>query len=264
MQFSDGTQEILPELLQVQKEVGDIIKNAKDDYLKRMYADINVVLETVKPVLNSHGLVLFQPVDVDESGTVVNTMIMHAKSGQYISSCTPVIFVKERDPKAMGSGITYSRRYALMSLLGLATKDDDGDAASKERKGAKAGRMGDDMPSNIPEPTEEAAKLLHQVCNLLKDIAPEGKAVDYELLRRSYYATNKNSYKIDEDRVSGIAAYFGKFVEQGQLCRDANQEEEMEDLFNQAGPGATVVAEDPFKDVDPAPQKPKPEKKPKK
>ena len=53
---------------------------------------------------------------------------MHS-SGQWIAGVTP-IRPKDDSPQAMGSAITYARRYALSAIVGLAQVDDDGNAAS--------------------------------------------------------------------------------------------------------------------------------------
>lgn len=55
------------------------------------------------------------------------TTLLHT-SGQYISSRL-VLYSKDNSPQAIGSAITYARRYSLAAIVGVVTEDDDGEAA---------------------------------------------------------------------------------------------------------------------------------------
>ena len=59
----------------------------------------------------------------------VQTLLLHS-SGEYISSFTEIVFSKQNDAQAHGSGVTYARRYGLQSLCNIGSEDDDGNAAS--------------------------------------------------------------------------------------------------------------------------------------
>jgi len=94
------------------------------------YADLDAFLCVCRPVLARHGLAIIQrPLQTDGALIHLQTIITHA-SGQWISG--ELVVKPDHDgPKAMGSAITYARRYSLQSMLGLSAADDDGDAASK-------------------------------------------------------------------------------------------------------------------------------------
>jgi hypothetical protein len=96
------------------------------------YADLSDVLDAVKRACNAHGLGVSQTVSTDaENGLVlVHTTIVHA-SGQYLTFA-PLGLPLGRDPQSTGSAITYARRYALMSVFGIASEDDDGSQATRE------------------------------------------------------------------------------------------------------------------------------------
>lgn len=70
--------------------------------------------------------------------SVVETILLHT-SGEFISSETRVEVAKVNDPQALGSAITYARRYGLQSLVALPAEDDDGEGAMgrKDKKGFK-------------------------------------------------------------------------------------------------------------------------------
>ena len=97
------------------------------------YADINSILRMLKPALAAHGLVLAQPIKPDGDRMEITTQIIEADTGHSITFPGPSFPVKG-DPQAQGSAITYYRRYALVSLFGLAAHDDDGAQASRAAK----------------------------------------------------------------------------------------------------------------------------------
>ncbi|KKK65068.1 hypothetical protein LCGC14_2977860 [marine sediment metagenome] len=125
---SESITALAPALLAAQKEIGVAVKGSENPYFKSKYADLQAVIETVKEPLNNNGIVFLQA--VDES---IETILLH-ESGEFISSQTPIFCKKENDPQAFGSGVTYSKRYALQAILGLPTADDDGNAAAKPAK----------------------------------------------------------------------------------------------------------------------------------
>lgn len=113
-------------ILEVQKEIGTLSKNAKNPFFKSAYLDLNDLLTHVTPLLNSKGLVLVQPI----IGGGVCSQIRDSKDNEVIiESCIQLPDLK--DPQKLGSCITYFRRYTLKSLLAIAEGDDDGNLASQ-------------------------------------------------------------------------------------------------------------------------------------
>lgn len=94
------------------------------------YADLGDALGAVRPVLAQHGLAVVQPV-YGEPGTIsVQTVIVHRSGERFESPWLTVAVPQQGGSQAVGSAITYARRYSLMATLGLGTDDDDGAAAS--------------------------------------------------------------------------------------------------------------------------------------
>jgi len=125
-------------LLAVQKEVGTVKKTKQNPYFKSNYADINDILDLVKPILNKYGLVLVQPlidttiVNTDKAKidikTSIKTVILNADGEEYIEAI--VTIPTSEDSQKNGSAITYYRRYAIQSLLALEAEDDDAGKAT--------------------------------------------------------------------------------------------------------------------------------------
>lgn len=121
-----------------QAEIKNPPKNRKADTGKYnyMYADIGDVLETVLPVLSRHGLSITQPTKIVENTIVLVTRLCHV-SGEFIESEYPVSSLNGNH-QAMGAAMTYARRYALTSLIGVAAVDDtDGAGAAEVGEGPR-------------------------------------------------------------------------------------------------------------------------------
>lgn len=93
------------------------------------YADLASVLTLVKPVLADHGLAVVQAVSTPNPQSIVICTTIFHKSGEWIKF-DPLSMSAGGTAQAIGSAITYARRYSLMACLGLAADDDDGAAAS--------------------------------------------------------------------------------------------------------------------------------------
>lgn len=128
MKRSDSVTKIVPALLKAQKLMGGATKGAANPYFKSKYADYGAVLEACKDLLNDNGIAIFQPHAFHDGKNFVETTLIH-ESGEYITSETEVVCAKQNDPQALGSAITYARRYGLQSLLAMPAEDDDGEKA---------------------------------------------------------------------------------------------------------------------------------------
>ncbi len=90
------------------------------------YASLSSGLDIVRKVLGQHEIATMQTTSTDQSAGIINltTMLAHA-SGEWIASDRPVCAVDETaNPQRMGAALTYARRYALFTLVGIAGEDD--------------------------------------------------------------------------------------------------------------------------------------------
>lgn len=98
------------------------------------YADLPQIFSVINPLLKKHKLCFTQLLENDG----IRTILFHVESGEQLESFTQIPKVKlgsMNDYQAYGSGVTYFRRYALSSMLGLIT-DKDIDAAGVQVKEA--------------------------------------------------------------------------------------------------------------------------------
>ena len=122
--------QIAKALLNAQMEMGNAIKDSKNPYFKSSYADLNSIREACMPSLNRNGIVVLQPIVHIDGKNFVKTMLLH-ESGETIESFTEIVYSKQNDAQAQGSGISYARRYGMQSLINVGASDDDGNAASQ-------------------------------------------------------------------------------------------------------------------------------------
>ena len=128
---------VLKKLLLVQEAIPSVKKDSKNPHFKNTYASLESVLETVKPILHLHGLLLIQAIDATENGAIIKTTIYDPETEEKIVSETPILYGKPNDPQSFFGGTTYSRRYAILSLLAIPTDDDDGNTASMPQNTVK-------------------------------------------------------------------------------------------------------------------------------
>lgn len=121
---SEQINEIAAALNKAQAQMMGATKDAKNPFFKSKYATLNSVWEAVKDAVLANGLTVLQPITMNGTQPVVKTTVMHT-SGQFITSECPVVCAKQNDPQALGSAITYARRYSLASMLGVMTDEDD-------------------------------------------------------------------------------------------------------------------------------------------
>lgn len=113
------------EFLPIAKNREVVIKPRESAAYKFRYADLQAVLDATRPALSKNGLSLVQPIVPAEGkgGSVLVTALMHGE-GCVLQSEMTLPSSDARDPKQYGALITYLRRYAVTSLLGVAADDD--------------------------------------------------------------------------------------------------------------------------------------------
>lgn len=141
---------IYEKLLEVQKEIGAIKKDATNPFFRSKYFDINGLLAAVKPVLNKHGLILTQALThIDGKIALATTLTSSERLSGEVDEIEPKFYKdiisstcplpETTDAQKAGSAITYFRRYALQSLLALEAEDDDAEGS----RTAKPAGMGE-------------------------------------------------------------------------------------------------------------------------
>ena len=116
------------ELVNPEKSLTAIIRTARPGEGERSfrYAPLSSGLDIVRKTLGQHEIATVQTTAIDHAAGMVNltTTLAHA-SGEWIASDWPVCPIAETvNPQRMGAALTYARRYALFTLVGIAGEDD--------------------------------------------------------------------------------------------------------------------------------------------
>jgi hypothetical protein len=129
------------------------------------YAPLSSGLDIVRKTLSRHEIATVQTTAIDQTAGIVNltTVLAHA-SGEWISSDWPVCAISETTtPHRMGAALTYARRYALFTLVGIAGEDDldaadlmtpaNGGAGAEKPKEGRDGRLNGGQPNSAQRAT---------------------------------------------------------------------------------------------------------------
>ena len=108
--------------------IGAIKAEEGGDTAERLfrYASLASGLDIVRKTLGQHEIATVQTTAIDQDAGIINltTVLAHA-SGQWIASDWPVCAIADaEEPHRMGAALTYARRYALFTLVGIAGEDD--------------------------------------------------------------------------------------------------------------------------------------------
>lgn len=134
---SESLAGIMPALIKARSAFGSIQKNKTNPHLKNKYADLGSIFDAVQPALLANNIMLMQACGKAELGVTVSTRLVHA-SGEWIDYGEIVLPVDKATAQAVGSALTYAKRYALSAALSIfADDDDDGNAASQTKASGK-------------------------------------------------------------------------------------------------------------------------------
>jgi hypothetical protein len=145
--MSEAINEISAALAKAQGQIEGASKGKVNPAFKSKYADLASIWDACREPLSANGLAVLQIPNETADGMMLVTMITHS-SGQWFRSSYPVRPV-QATPQGLGSALTYSRRYSLMAMVGIAPEDDDGEAAM--------GR-GHQQPANVQPITQKPSE----------------------------------------------------------------------------------------------------------
>ena len=133
---SDRTEELYQALARAQLKYARVEKTRPNDHFKSKYANLGDVMDAVLPALKDEGIL---PMQIP-AGNRLFVRIVHGTSGQWIEGSLQLIAPDQRGGiQALGSALTYTRRYLLTMMLGIVAfdEDDDGNAAQGHQGGSR-------------------------------------------------------------------------------------------------------------------------------
>lgn len=151
---SEQVNEIASALSKAQAKMESAAMNKVNPAFKRegstgtKYADLASVIAAFREPLAANGLAITQTTEIREGGFVLVTTLIHS-SGQWLASEYPL--PAAATPQAMGSALTYARRYSLSCLVCNAADEDD------DANGAQANGQTNSTPKAKPSPVKPQA-----------------------------------------------------------------------------------------------------------
>jgi hypothetical protein len=146
---SESIKELLTALAKAQGKISAAKKDSTNPHFKSKYSDLASCWDAIREPLSSNGLSLSQWVSTSEKGINLITMLGHS-SGEWISSEANFPVKDPSNPQAVGSSISYARRYCLSAAISLVSDDDDGNAGAQDR--ATPERQITRAPTTLPKP----------------------------------------------------------------------------------------------------------------
>jgi hypothetical protein len=132
MNQSESIADLAAALSKAQASITGALKDSANPFFKSKYADLASCWDACRKPLTDNGLAVIQTIEAGEGRAVLVTTLAHS-GGEWIKSYCPIL-TKDDSPQALGSAITYARRYALAAMVGLAQIDDDAEAAQGRHK----------------------------------------------------------------------------------------------------------------------------------
>lgn len=128
-------------LFQLHGDIEAMTKDEANPFFKSKYVPLPKMIRTLKPILQKHGFILNQPVDVANTQqglkNAVLSRLVHVETG--LSEEARMVLPDIDDMQKLGGAITYARRFTLSSVVGLEEADDDGETAVG--RGSRKGKV---------------------------------------------------------------------------------------------------------------------------
>lgn len=201
MNKSESIAKLADALAKAQGEFGAVPFNAVNPFLKNRYADLGAVIETAKPILAKHGLSVSQLMTSSEDRIGVTTILMHA-SGEWLEATASLPLGDEKGKslaQVAGSVVTYLRRYALASVLGMyADEDQDGN-------GQHTGTPPRTVPARPPALAPDLPKQQAEAVKARVMQNPNGGPAEDELRKKAAFALR--TLVPDQDQRHALARF---------------------------------------------------------
>jgi hypothetical protein len=210
-------------------------ENGKGRALQFHYAPLSSGLEIVRKTLGQHEIATVQTTAIDQAAGVVNlTTVLAHSSGEWIASDWPVCPIAETErPHRMGAALTYARRYALFTLVGIAGEDDldapdlaipsSANSLPQERKtsgtsGSNSGRhktRSRAIPSRVASATRQvelsaalSASLTEELVREIAELSSDESAAQWAQQRLSAKnrLTATDAHRVEEAFAAKLAA----------------------------------------------------------
>ena len=168
---------------------------------KYKYASLPDILEEINPILKKHGFFFEHATNLDEQGSwAMVTRLRNIYAEGLLEIVLPLYSAK--DMQAIGSALTYCRRYCISNLIGIVTdEDDDGQRAKGPQKQENPNTISDAQRKRLFAITRNKVWPKEKVEALLKEYgyssSKDVQKKDYETICERIEALDLSSIKQD-------------------------------------------------------------------
>jgi len=147
LEHSEPLAQIAEALAAAQAAFGPILKDKTAEIQSQRtgksfsyaYVDLATIMDAVRPHLGANGLAVVQDTALENGAVQITTLVLH-KSGEWLKG-TLAMPCDTSDPRSVGIGATYGRRYHLQGMLGIAAETDtDAEGAGKSKSASTSTR----------------------------------------------------------------------------------------------------------------------------
>jgi hypothetical protein len=180
------------------------------------YSTLAACLDACRNQLANNGLAIIQTIRADNADKMyLCTRLVHGMSGEWIESDYPIVCQMD-NPQAVGSALTYARRYSLCALVGIASEDDDGEHATSynDDKGGDSGCKNELKPGKAGEAVA-TQKQIETIEEMTKERGLDALEVVRKFLDKSVDAIDHLS-KVQASRMITLMSQNAPFLNQGQ------------------------------------------------
>ena len=129
MRQSESLTKFAPAFLKAQKALKKAQKDGTNPHFHSKFPTFESVWDACMPSFHENDLMVVQRPEGSANGVTVHTMVLHV-SGEFMEDALNMPCAKPNDPQAVGSALTYGRRYGLEAMAGIVREDDDAEAAT--------------------------------------------------------------------------------------------------------------------------------------
>lgn len=138
-------------------EIRTLGHDAKNKHLGNKYTSYDKIIVDLRSILTKHKLAILPKPVVIEGCAAIHTLLIHEDGGTMDLGTMAVPVKKANDPQAYGSSNTYALRYAMRSVFGIPTGEDDD------------GNLGAAAPAEQADPRTQAAADIEKWCGMKGD-----------------------------------------------------------------------------------------------
>lgn len=202
MDFLKAPEALSAAMARAQAKLGHAAKRSENPTHRSRYADLAAVIDVLRAPLAEEGLWFLQPISFDEHGLVeVSTVICHA-SGEQLPAGVVVLRPMGDGPQAVGSAISYARRYGLSAAFGIAAAGDDDDGEKAEGRGPLT--LVEKKGEEDPKPAESIRQVMEDRKEPERQAAAPAGSLDPERVKAKLGKTPRRS--LGEDALANVTS----------------------------------------------------------